>query len=401
MTTNRPRTTHLRAGTIAIALALTVAVILALTGCSSDGSDDGSKKPGGATKSKDAPPGGDSDLAPAGDVLATVQGDEDMIARIMNVEREDGVLTVTAILENAGDEDFLTVGWKDEPGLRPYTLAGSNFFDKKNKTRHWPLYEADTKSCVCTEKLSDIEAGEKKEVTVSFPDVLSDARKVSLSLATFPPTDIPVPLRTGTDTVPPAAAEPPQNEPSWDRAPRTGFEPYDTVRRTLDIVAAARASLVPGPSAPRIRDLVFRIEYIEKKDTLSLSNRGMTYGLQSTLLFAKDSAQLAPGAGREVGELAKKIAATERLERVRITGYTDNLGSAAHGVKLSRDRADAIKNVMQKAAPGVTYQARGLGEKAPVARNSTEEGRQKNRRVEIAVEVARAPLPAPGKGTTQ
>lgn len=196
MTTNRPRATHVRAGTIAIALALTVAVLLALTGCSSSGSDDGSKSPAGATNSKDAPPGGDSDLAPAGDVLATVQGDEDMIAKIMDVKRDSGVLTVTAILENTGDDDFLSVGWKDEPGLRPYTLAGSTFFDKANKVRHYPLYEEGTHTCLCTEgdPINKFDAGEKNTVHVRFQDVLSDdVTEISLELATFPPTDIPVP----------------------------------------------------------------------------------------------------------------------------------------------------------------------------------------------------------------
>ncbi|MFD9867533.1 hypothetical protein ACFXI8_23915 [Streptomyces niveus] len=199
-TTPRPGRTQLTAATVTIALALTVAVLLALTGCSSGDSDTGGSgdSAGGkktADPSRDTAPDGNSDLAPAGEPLATIQGDEDMIARIMTVKREDGFFTVTAILENDGPEDFLTVGWKDEPGLKPYTLAGSNFVDTKNKTRHWPIYEADTKSCECTNgaPMNKIEAGKKVEVYVSFPDVLTDVKTVRLSLATFPPTDIPVP----------------------------------------------------------------------------------------------------------------------------------------------------------------------------------------------------------------
>ncbi|MFE5847613.1 hypothetical protein ACFQ7N_38940 [Streptomyces niveus] len=199
-TTPRPRRTQLTAVTVTIALALTVAVLLALTGCSSGDSDTSrsSDSAGGkktAEPGRDSAPDGDSDLAPAGEPLATIQGDEDMIARIMKVKREDGFFIVTAILENAGNEDFLTVGWKDESGRKPYTLAGSNFVDTKDKTRHWPLYEADTKSCECTsgDAINEIKAGEKVEVYVSFADVLTDAKKVRLSLATFPPTDIPVP----------------------------------------------------------------------------------------------------------------------------------------------------------------------------------------------------------------
>ncbi|WP_405824531.1 hypothetical protein OG705_29975 [Streptomyces sp. NBC_00838] len=196
-TTPRPRRTQLTAATVTIALA----VLLALTGCSSDDSDNsGSGDSAGGKKtadrqSRDTASDGDSDLAPAGEPLATIQGDEDMIARIMKVKREDGFFIVTAILENTGDDDFLTVGWKDEPGRKPYTLAGSKFVDTKNKTRHWPIYEADTESCECTsgDAINKIEAGEKVEAYVSFPDVLTDVKTVRLSLATFPPTDIPVP----------------------------------------------------------------------------------------------------------------------------------------------------------------------------------------------------------------
>ncbi|WP_405824533.1 OmpA family protein [Streptomyces sp. NBC_00838] len=198
-------------------------------------------------------------------------------------------------------------------------------------------------------------------------------------------------------TVTPAGAEPPRTESTTTPA-ITGFGPYDMVRQAVGVVTAARASLVPGPSAPRVRDLVFPIEYLEKRDTIALSNRGMTYGLQSTLLFGKDSAKLVPGAEKELGKFGKKIAATNSLKRVQVTGYTDNLGSAAHGLKLSRERATVIKKVLQKAAPGVPFQARGLGEKDPVADNSTEAGRVKNRRVEIDVEIDRDPLPGADQG---
>ncbi|MFD9867532.1 OmpA family protein [Streptomyces niveus] len=198
----------------------------------------------------------------------------------------------------------------------------------------------------------------------------------------------------GAVTVPPAGAEPPHTESTTSPA-INGSGPYDMVRKALSVFTAARASLLPGPSAPRVRDLVFPIEYLEKRDTIALSNRGMTYGLQSTLLFGKDSSELVPGAEKEIGKFGKKIAAAKS---VRVTGYTDNLGSAAHGLTLSRERAAVIKKVLQKAAPGVTFQARGLGEKDPVADNSTEEGRIKNRRVEIDVEIDRDPLPGADQG---
>lgn len=191
----RPRVT---AAGIAIAVALTFAVLLALTGCSDSdpGGAEGDRTPAADSAPADSSPTapeGDSNLGPAGEALATVSGDEDMVARIMDVERESGILTVKAVLENTGDEDFLAVGWKDRPGLRPYTLAGSYFHDKASKTLHWPIFGKSTKKCLCTEQIGTIEAGSKVDVEVSFPDVLKSVAKVSLNLATFPQVDIDIP----------------------------------------------------------------------------------------------------------------------------------------------------------------------------------------------------------------
>lgn len=201
----------------------------------------------------------------------------------------------------------------------------------------------------------------------------------------------------GAVTMPPAAAEPSWGARTSATAPVPGFAPYDMVRRAADIVTAARASLTGGPSAPRVRDVVYRIDYPEKKDSISLSNSGMVYALQSTLLFPKDSAQLKPGAGKELGLFAKKIKSIKSLEDVQVGGYTDNLGSEEHGLTLSRARANAVKKVMEKQAPGVTFTARGFGEKNPVADNASEEGRVKNRRVVLSVKVENI-RPAPGSG---
>lgn len=186
----------------------------------------------------------------------------------------------------------------------------------------------------------------------------------------------------GAVIAPPALADSPWAEPA---GPTTGFAPYDMVSRMVGVVTAARESLAEDQPESLVEDLVFRIEYLEKDDTLSLSNSSMTFGLQSTLLFSTDSAELSPKAGKELGLLAEKIASARPREPVEINGYTDNRGSAKHGLTLSDARADAIKKVMRKKAPGVKFEANGFGEKDPVANNGTPEGRKQNRRVEIVV----------------
>jgi OOP family OmpA-OmpF porin len=68
-----------------------------------------------------------------------------------------------------------------------------------------------------------------------------------------------------------------------------------------------------------------------------------------------------------------------------ITGHTDNQGTADYNQALSQRRADAIVAALVHSygiAPG-RLTARGMGASAPVASNGTEEGRARNRRVEL------------------
>lgn len=84
-------------------------------------------------------------------------------------------------------------------------------------------------------------------------------------------------------------------------------------------------------------------------------------------------------------ELAQLLIAKPKY-KLFISGYTDNVGSAAANLKLSLGRANAIKNFL--ISEGVTktqLTAKGFGSAKPVASNKTEEGRARNRRVEFKV----------------
>ncbi len=71
---------------------------------------------------------------------------------------------------------------------------------------------------------------------------------------------------------------------------------------------------------------------------------------------------------------------------VEIAGHTDNIGSAEYNLKLSQRRAEAVRQyLINKGVPPERIYARGYGETQPIADNSTEEGRAKNRRVELRI----------------
>jgi outer membrane protein OmpA-like peptidoglycan-associated protein len=73
--------------------------------------------------------------------------------------------------------------------------------------------------------------------------------------------------------------------------------------------------------------------------------------------------------------------------RLLVSGHTDNVGDATANIKLSKARADAVKKYLTGVAGVVPDKiiTEGFGAKKPIASNTTEEGRQKNRRVEMKI----------------
>jgi len=71
---------------------------------------------------------------------------------------------------------------------------------------------------------------------------------------------------------------------------------------------------------------------------------------------------------------------------ITIYGYTDNTGSAEYNLKLSGERAAAVKNYLAgKGVSSSRFQVTGLGIADPIASNETLQGRSQNRRVEFAI----------------
>ncbi|WP_455352889.1 OmpA family protein [Streptomyces sp. SYSU K217416] len=115
------------------------------------------------------------------------------------------------------------------------------------------------------------------------------------------------------------------------------------------------------------------------------SNSEVKFNLQAEVLFGKDSAKLSGAANARIQAIAEEIKKQDANE-VRVFGFTDNLGSSAHGDVLSKQRADAVHKVLARelAAADITYEIRGYGEQFPIAENNTEENRKMNRRVEVS-----------------
>jgi outer membrane protein OmpA-like peptidoglycan-associated protein len=101
------------------------------------------------------------------------------------------------------------------------------------------------------------------------------------------------------------------------------------------------------------------------------------------LVFAPGQAELAPGDYASLALLADWLAG-DPGRRLALVGHTDVTGALAANLALSRARAEAARAALlsRHAVPADRVSADGIGPYAPRAPNATEEGRQKNRRVE-------------------
>jgi outer membrane protein OmpA-like peptidoglycan-associated protein len=94
---------------------------------------------------------------------------------------------------------------------------------------------------------------------------------------------------------------------------------------------------------------------------------------------------LRPESFTELDEIAEYMRMREE-ELYEISGHTDNVGNDQDNLKLSQQRAEAVKNyLVKKGVKASSLTAKGYGAGRPVADNSTEQGRQKNRRTEVKI----------------
>jgi OOP family OmpA-OmpF porin len=101
------------------------------------------------------------------------------------------------------------------------------------------------------------------------------------------------------------------------------------------------------------------------------------------LNFDNDSDVIRADSKPAIDEIAKMLAADPSL-KVRVEGHTDNTGKAAHNTTLSLARAAAVvKAISAKDIAKDRLKPEGMGAERPLADNSNEEGRAKNRRVEL------------------
>lgn len=106
---------------------------------------------------------------------------------------------------------------------------------------------------------------------------------------------------------------------------------------------------------------------------------------KSDVLFDVNSAALKPGAYTEINRVAQVLVQYPQTD-IQIAGHTDSSGSETYNQSLSERRAMSVQNALanQGVAP-MRMRTIGFGEGQPIADNSTESGRQLNRRVVVTI----------------
>ncbi len=102
--------------------------------------------------------------------------------------------------------------------------------------------------------------------------------------------------------------------------------------------------------------------------------------------FAPGKARIMPKSRILLNQIARVLKEHPEIEKVVIEGHTDSVGKPERNLKLSEDRANAVRTFLVKA--GVAPErldAKGFGDQNPIQPNDTADGREANRRVEFVI----------------
>lgn len=164
---------------------------------------------------------------------------------------------------------------------------------------------------------------------------------------------------------------------------------------TTDATGKFSISLPPAQKY-KVEYKIFNADYSDLSLDLSSAKGREIFTYQITVtppktftlndvLFDNGKSSLRPESGKELNQLAEYMSIQKTIV-IEIAGHTDNVGLPDANLKLSEDRAKAVKQYLVKKGIAVERLiAKGYGDTQPVDDNSTPTGRQKNRRTEAVI----------------
>jgi outer membrane protein OmpA-like peptidoglycan-associated protein len=160
-----------------------------------------------------------------------------------------------------------------------------------------------------------------------------------------------------------------------------GFKWKDVARAQLNMSGAVLMNGSPTPIPP----MELTLGDLKGPPLAQLEKNRIT--ITEQIQFRTDSAEIVPESEDIVIAVAEILSSTPKISRLRIEGHTDNKGTPATNLDLSKRRAAAVMAAL--VARGVSksrLKSAGLGESKPLDSNANDEGRRRNRRVEFHIE---------------
>lgn len=139
---------------------------------------------------------------------------------------------------------------------------------------------------------------------------------------------------------------------------------------------------------PPTMGLSFRTQRIQEDKACANWRPAEPLVLDGAALFASGAHRLSDQAGDLLDGLCGQLQRGD-VKRISVVGHTDNVGTEAANLRLSKLRAGAVVSYLRNCAgglAGVELYVEGRGDQQPVASNDNEAGRARNRRVEVTIE---------------
>jgi outer membrane protein OmpA-like peptidoglycan-associated protein len=109
--------------------------------------------------------------------------------------------------------------------------------------------------------------------------------------------------------------------------------------------------------------------------------------LKRQVHFLFDSSGIQPDSQSILEEIAEALRTHAEIHSVEIQGHTDDVGTPDHNLRLSEERATAVRDALVVlGVESSRLTARGYGKEKPLVRNTSAESRAKNRRVQLMIQ---------------
>jgi len=169
--------------------------------------------------------------------------------------------------------------------------------------------------------------------------------------------------------------------------PDGSFE-FDVEPGQYDAAASATGFLTRGQRITVAKDGTTTVEFNLKKapEESLVKLREDKIEIQQKVFFDTGKATIQQRSFNLLEQVTALLAENPQVQKIRIEGHTDDVGSDAENMTLSQERAEAVRNFLVK--QGVSperLEAKGFGEERPLIPNTSDRNRTINRRVEFRI----------------